>query len=174
MYDGNLKTMSGRPALQFEQSLAHPLSRVWQAVSTPSELEQWFPAALSWEPATGELLEAFGMQGKILEVEEPTRLAWEFNGDFYSFDLTEQAAGTTLTFTYVFDADAPVAQTAAGWDTYLQKLEALLAGQPLSDKVAFANWDRPHEHYAAKFNVDPTPGRQFWEQLKESLDLKQE
>lgn len=174
MYDGILKTISGRPALQFVLRLVHPLPRVWQAVSTPRELEQWFPAAIPWEPAPGELLEAFGMHGKILEVEDPTRLAWEFNDDFYSFDLTESTDGTTLTFTYVFGPDAPVAQTAAGWDTYLQKLEALLAGQPLSDKAAFANWDRTHEHYAAKFNVDPTPGRQFWAQRKESLDLDNE
>lgn len=171
MRDGILETIEGRPALHFERELDHPVERVWQAVSTPSELEQWFPMAAPWEPTTGEKLEVSGMYGRVLEVNAPVRLAWEFNADFYSFTLTETQGTTTLTFLHVFDLAVPTAQTAAGWDTYLQKLEALLAGQPLSDKQAFGQWDTLHEYYATEFGVDPTPGRKFWAQLQQSLGL---
>lgn len=171
MRDGILETIEGRPALQFERDLSYPIQRVWRAVSTPAELERWFPAVVQWEPETGEKIASHGMYGRVLDVEAPVRLAWEFNADFYSFNLAEARVGTNLMFIHVFDLAVPTAQTAAGWDTYLQKLEALLAGRALSDKEAFAHWDSLHEYYAAEFGEDPTPGRQFWEKLRRSLDL---
>lgn len=171
MRDGILETIEGRTALRFVRELSYPVDRVWRAVSTPSQLEQWFPVAVEWDPVSGERLEAFGMYGRVLEVNAPVRLAWEFNADFYSFNLTERADGTKLTFVHVFDVTVPIAQTAAGWDTYLDKLEALLAGWPLSDNEAFAHWDSLHEYYATEFGVNPAPGRRFWEKLRESLDL---
>lgn len=171
MRDGILETVEGRRALRFERELFYPIQRVWQAVSRPSELEQWFPTVAQWEPTAGERIASHGMYGRVLEAEAPARLAWEFNADFYSFTLTETPAGTRLAFSHVFDLTVPAAQTAAGWDTYLQKLEALLAGRSLSDKEAFAQWDSLHEYYAVEFGEDPTPGRQFWEKLRRSLDL---
>ena len=48
--DGVLETIDGRPALRFLRQLPHSIERVWRAVSTPAELEQWFPAALEWGP----------------------------------------------------------------------------------------------------------------------------
>jgi predicted nucleic acid-binding Zn ribbon protein len=33
--DGTLETVDGRPALRFERVLAHPVERVWRAVSVP-------------------------------------------------------------------------------------------------------------------------------------------
>lgn len=171
MKDGKLETVEGRPALRFERQYGHPVKRVWQAVSTPEQLEHWFPAAVQWQPVVGEKIDAHGMHGKILEVEPPNRLAWEFNADFYSFVLAESAQATSLTFLHVFDLAVPVAQTAAGWDVYLDKLDALLAGQPANDKAAFADWGSLHEYYATEFGDDPTPGRRFWAQLQETLGL---
>lgn len=141
MKDGKLETFEGRPALRFERYYAHPVDRVWQAVSVPEQLEHWFPAAVQWQPVVGEKIDAHGMHGKVLIVEPPNALAWEFNADFYSFELAETTQATNLTFLHVFDLAVPTAQTAAGWDVYLAKLDALLAGQPVSDKTAFADWD---------------------------------
>lgn len=171
MKDGKLETFEGRPALRFERYYAHPVDRVWQAVSVPEQLEHWFPAAVQWQPVVGEKIDAHGMHGKVLIVEPPNALAWEFNADFYSFELAETTQATNLTFLHVFDLAVPTAQTAAGWDVYLAKLAALLAGQPVSDKTAFADWDSLHEYYAAEFGADPTPGRRFWAQLQDTLGL---
>lgn len=172
MIDGTLEAHEGRPALRFERRLSHSVDRVWQAVSAPSELEQWFPAAAEWTPAVGEKLEAYGMTGEVLEVEAPHRLAWEFNGDFYSFELVAVRDGCQLTFIYVFDEGTPTAQTAAGWQTSLNRLDAMLAGETLSEQEAHADWGAIHERYAERFGVDPAPGREFWKQLKDSLGLK--
>lgn len=170
--DGSLETVDGRPALRFVRELPHSQERVWQTVSTPSELEQWFPAAVAWSPAAGERLEAYGMTGEVLEAEAPTLLAWTFNGDSYRFELEGDERSCRLTFLHVFgDPDTPAAQTAAGWHTYMDRLEHLLAGAPLSEEEAHAGWGELHEHYAQLLDADPAPGREFWERLKAQLNL---
>jgi uncharacterized protein YndB with AHSA1/START domain len=164
--DGTLETLDGRPALRFERVLAHPVERVWRAVSVPAELERWFPAAADWTPAVGEVFEAGGMTGEVTVVDPPHRLAWTFAGDQYAFDLTEQDGGCRLVFTHVFDDRSAAAQTAAGWDAYLSRLEPHLAGGYLSEEEAHEPWGQVHERYAERFGIDPEPGRRFLAQLR--------
>ena len=166
MTDGTLETIDGRPALRFERVLAHPIEGVWRAVSVPGELEQWFPAAADWTPAVGEVFEAGGMQGEVTEATPPHRLAWTFGGDSYAFDLAERDGVCLLVFTHVFDDRAIAAQTAAGWDAYLSRLAPHLAGGQLSETESHGGWADVHERYAARFAVDPEPGRRFAAQLR--------
>jgi uncharacterized protein YndB with AHSA1/START domain len=161
MMDGTLETIDGRPALRFERRLPHSVERVWRAVSEPAELERWFPAAAEWTPAAGETFEAGGMTGEVTEVDAPHRLAWTFNAERYSFELSDHDGGCLLVFTHVFDDRALAAQTATGWETYLARLEPHLAGGSLSEEEAHEPWEEIHERYAERFAVDPTPGRRF-------------
>jgi uncharacterized protein YndB with AHSA1/START domain len=165
MTDGTLETIDGRPALRFERALAHPVERVWRAISEPAELERWFPAAAEWTPRAGEVFEAYGGTGEVIEVAAPHRLAWTYGGDRFSFELTDQDGGCRLVFLHVFDDRTLAAQTAAGWETYLSRLEPHLAGGYLSETEAHESWGEVHERYAERFGVDPTPGRQFLESL---------
>ncbi len=159
MIDGTLETIDGRPALRFERVLAHPIERVWRAVSVPAELEQWFPAAVAWIPAVGETIETGGMTGEVTEVEPPHRLAWTFAGDGYLFELTEQGDGCRLVFIHVFTDRSAAAQFAAGWYAYLSRLEPQLQGAAQSEHDAHQQWSEVHEQYAKRFQVDPEPGR---------------
>jgi uncharacterized protein YndB with AHSA1/START domain len=93
MTDGTLETIDGRPALRFDRTLAHSVERVWRAITEPTELERWFPAAADWTPATGETFEAYGATGEVTEVDAPHRLAWTFGGERYSFELAAQEGG---------------------------------------------------------------------------------
>jgi uncharacterized protein YndB with AHSA1/START domain len=161
MMNGTLETINGRPALRFERQLAHPVERVWRAVSVPSELERWFPAAVEWTPAAGETLEAGGMTGEVTEADPPNRLAWTFNGEDYSFDLAARESGCLLVFTHAFDDRALAAQTATGWEAYFSRLEPHLAGDFLSEEEAHEPWEGVHERYAEAFELDPEPGRRF-------------
>jgi uncharacterized protein YndB with AHSA1/START domain len=161
MTDGTLETIDGRPALRFERVLAHPVERVWRAISEPAELGRWFPAAADWTPGPGETFEAYGGTGEVTEVDPPHRLAWTYGGDGFSFELASHEGGCRLVFVHVFDDRSLAAQTAAGWETYLSRLEPHLAGGHLSEEEAHQQWGDVHERYAERFGIDPTPGRQF-------------
>lgn len=141
MSDGTLETMDGRPALRFELHRAHSVERVWRAVSEPAELERWFPAAAEWTPAAGETFEAGGMTGEVVEAHAPHRLAWTFNGEQYSFELSAHEGGTVLVFTHIFGDRTRAAQIAAGWDSYFSRLEPHLDGGFLSEGEAHGSWE---------------------------------
>ena len=166
MTDGTLETIDGRPALRFERTLVHSVERVWRAVSEPAELERWFPAAADWTPAKGETFEAYGATGEVTEVEAPHRLAWSFGDERYRFELADHDDGCLLIFTHVFEDRGISAQTAAGWETYLTRLDAHLEGGHLTEEKAHEPWEEVHERYAERFGVDPTPGRRFWAEYR--------
>lgn len=167
---GTLETIDGHSALRFECTLAHPVDRVWRAVSVPAELERWFPAAADWTPATGETFEAGGATGEVTEVEPPRRLAWTYAGELHSFDLAPHGNGCRLIFTHVIGDRTLAAQTATGWETYLSRLGPHLDGGNLSEGEAHEPWEEIHERYAERFGVDPTPGRKFAAALRTGQD----
>ncbi len=51
--NGSLHTADGRSVLRFERRLAHPVEKVWRAITEPAELAAWFPAQLVGERAPG-------------------------------------------------------------------------------------------------------------------------
>jgi uncharacterized protein YndB with AHSA1/START domain len=157
----DLQTIDGRAALRFERHLAHPVERVWRAVSEPAELGRWLPAAADWTPALGEVFELGGQKGQITELEPPHVIAWTFGADLFRFALRAEGEGCALVFTHVFDDPTPAAQAAAGWECYFDRLDARLAGQVLSEERAHQPVGERHERYAARFGLDPAPGRAF-------------
>jgi uncharacterized protein YndB with AHSA1/START domain len=162
MIDGTLETIDGRPALRFERLMAHPIERVWRAVTEPAELAQWFVAPVSWTPALGETFGGGGASGEITALEAPRLLAWSWANERYAFELTPDGDGCRLVFTHVFDARyGPAAQHAAGWETYLDRLAAMLGGGALSEEDAHGPIGELHEIYAARFGQDPAPGRKM-------------
>lgn len=54
-----------------------------------------------------------------------------------------------LVFTHAFDDRCKAARDAAGWDRCFVRLEALLGGEPMSDKESLEGWSEVHERYAA-------------------------
>ncbi|MGX1810933.1 SRPBCC domain-containing protein [Nocardia sp. NPDC055321] len=157
---GTYEIIDGHPTLRFERSLPYPAERVWQAVSVPAELEQFFPGAAPWTPEKGEVIDLGGMTLEVTEVDAPHRLAWDFDGQSQSFELVAEPDGCRLTFTTTVTG-LPVAQTATGWQTYLSRLEPHLAGGFLSDSDAHKPWREIHESYAERFGLDPEPGRRW-------------
>lgn len=160
--NATLHTVNGRPMLRFQRHVPYPVERVWQAVIVPAELERWFPAAADWKPEAGELFEAGGQTGEITELTAPHLIAWTFAGSQYRIELQADADGCLLTFTYTFDDRPAAAQWAAGWDTYLNRLEPHLAGGFLSEEAAHEGFVERNDHYAERFGLDPEIGREFW------------
>jgi uncharacterized protein YndB with AHSA1/START domain len=156
MRTGTQQIVDGRPALRFERRLPHSVERVWRAVTEPSELARWFVVAeVPWTPAAGEEFEAGGDTGRIESVEPPHLLAWTWGVERYSFELRPDGDGCVLVFTHVFNPElGPSWQHAAGWETYLVRLDAHLAGGFLSEEDAHAGIDDLIKAYREAFEPD--------------------
>ena len=74
----------------------------------------------------------------------------------YRFELHPEGDGCVLVFTHAFDPRlGPAAQHAAGWETYLNRLDAHLAGAFLSEEAAHEAFPALRERYAEAFGVEP-------------------
>jgi uncharacterized protein YndB with AHSA1/START domain len=157
--NGTLETVDNRPALRFERRLDHSVGRVWRAISEPDELARWFLTRPGWKPEAGEVFEAAGQSGEVTEVDPPRALEWTWGGEEFRFELEPDGDGCLLAFTHVFDDRSLGAQHAAGWEAYLSRLDAHLAGGFISEMEAHEPVPELHERYAERFGLDPEVGR---------------
>lgn len=156
MMTGSQQIVDGRPALRFERRLEHSVERVWRAVTQPAELARWFVSEVPWTPEAGELFEAEGEAGRITAFEPPRRFAWSWGVERYSFELRPDGDSCILVFTHVFDPRlGPDWQHAAGWETYLNRLDAHLAGGFLSEEEAHQRFDDIATRYRETFRPGP-------------------
>jgi len=148
-------TEDGRPAVRFHRRLAHPIERVWRAVSEPDELGRWFPAAVHGDLRAGadlqfEMAAGPTLAGRVLALEPPRLLEFSWGDDRIRIELLRLEDGLThLSFTHVLSEDeSALARTAAGWHVCLDGLEQILDGT--LDRVQLGRtgaWDAAYEAY---------------------------
>lgn len=161
--DGVLEEAGTQLVVRFQRHLAHPVARVWAALTDPAELIGW------WGDTEVELVEGgrFNvrwlntdeegngavMQGTITRL-EPQRLL-EISGDIHGvllWALRPEAGGTHLTFSSTLELpDEYRMMVLAGWHYHLDSLAETLAGQP-ADLASLSNgrWVPIHEAYVAR------------------------
>jgi uncharacterized protein YndB with AHSA1/START domain len=147
---GTLEIVDGRRALRFERRLAHPVERVWRAVTEPAELARWFVAEVAWTPTAGETFEAYGERGRITVVDPPRRLAWTWGVERYSFELTPDGDGTVLVFTQLLSHQSVAARNGAGWHHCLVALDDLL-GAGTADDI---DWQQVYQDYLERIGPE--------------------
>ncbi|MFV0533753.1 MAG: SRPBCC family protein [Cumulibacter sp.] len=125
------------PALLLERRLPHAAARVWQAITQPEELGQWFPCRVELEPREGGRI-SFHFDGEepevllVTEFDPPHALAYEWSGERLRWTVEPDGEGSILRLSNtVIDPDW-MPRTAAGWDTCFEDLLALLAGEPVT------------------------------------------
>jgi uncharacterized protein YndB with AHSA1/START domain len=152
MTNAELLDDRGRPAVRLERHLPDPPDVVWQALTQPEQLRAWFPcevtlrggrwaigAAITFEfPAHMRLT----YTGKVLEVDEPTSLAFTWGPSTLRFQLSPEGDGTRLVLIDELPQDA-AARNAAGWERCLDRLAGI---EPTRD-----GWQPLFEQYAAAF-----------------------
>ena len=116
--DGNTGT------IRFERLLAHPVDRVWEAVTTPEGLSDWwlpFPAKITVDLAVGGLISFAAselgdapMTCEILELDAPYRLVHtHFDpSTTLTWELSAEGAGCRLRLTQTPRTSTP--RSAAG------------------------------------------------------------
>jgi uncharacterized protein YndB with AHSA1/START domain len=129
--------------------IAAPRERVWQAVTQPEQLAQWFAPGSPWEvpaldkgapvafhlhpSAHNALTEPYTMRAVIAVVDPPRQLSleWEAESGFppLTFLLAEENGGTRVTITQSLEATAGPSEENEGYTLSLENLKALVEGE---------------------------------------------
>lgn len=148
-----LMTDRTRPAVRLERWLPDPPPVVWLALTESEQLRSWFPCDVIvegglWEvgaaitfPFPPEVIDVT-LTGKVLEVDEPSVLAFSWGDEVLRFELTPQDHGTLLVLIDELPPGA-AARNAAGWDVCLDRLAGL---NPARD-----TWRSRFDVYSAAF-----------------------
>lgn len=142
-------------AVVFDRHHATDASDLWEACTDPGRLARWFA------PVSGDLREggtftihfddADTPRCRVVACEAPTRLVWEWPvgevATVVTVEVTPDADGARLVLRHARLGRAQVAGYAAGWDTYVRRLDADLAGGELPDWDA--TWSALHHRYAS-------------------------
>lgn len=146
-----------RPAILVARRLDHPAQRVWEAITVPGLLAQWFPSEAEFELRPGGTVtfdpDGEAYDGQVLTAEPPHRLEFTWEADRLEFTLAGAGDGRTtdLTLVHAFDDLAGAAIFATGWEGCLAGLADVLAGREPADpgrRVA------RHEELVALFGLD--------------------
>ncbi len=151
----------GQSILRFTRRLAHPVDRVWKALTSEAELIQWWGEAavdlteggtftLRWRN-TDEQGNTAVMHATITGLDPPRLL--ELTGDLHGvlrWELRPEPGGTLLTFSSTLDLPAAYrTKVLAGWHWHLDALAGALDGRP-ADLAGVTGWDQVHAGYLAK------------------------
>jgi uncharacterized protein YndB with AHSA1/START domain len=158
--NGSLHTIGGRNVLRFERRLAHPVEKVWRAVTDPAEMAYWFPAIVEMDFRVGGRIafafpggEMDATEGSITELDPPHVFAFSWNGDPLRMELRPDGEGSVLTFTHTFD-DRPMAGSfATGWETCLGALEKILSGPATEGMIRPERYAERHDGYVTAFGL---------------------
>jgi uncharacterized protein YndB with AHSA1/START domain len=163
--DGTLETRDGRHVMRYERRLAHPIDRVWAALTQPTELRGWLADAdielveggrvqLRWLNTDDEGNSAVA-DGTVTALDAPRLL--ELDTDPHGilrWELREGDGGTALTFTVSVPAPNEAVDLArAGWHIHLEHLADALDGRPV-DWPAWRTghrprWEQIHRSYGS-------------------------
>lgn len=161
--DGVLEQAGERQVVRFRRRLAHPIERVWAALTEPAELRAWLGEV------EVELVEGGRFTVRWLNADErgnravyhatitrlePPRLL-ETSGDIHGvlrWELRPEGDGTLLTFSSTLELPEEFGtRVLAGWHYHLDALADALGGQPADlASLSGGRWARIHDGYLAR------------------------
>ena len=165
---GTLHTRTdGRFELRFERRLAHPVEKVWRALTDPEHLRAWFPASVDLDLTPGAKLrfelvpeaqarlgisdDDMTSYGEMTTVDPPRLLEYTWSGEILRWELEATADGCRLRFTDVFDDRAVAADDGAGWHVALEALSSALDDRDVDRLALFDRADEMSKTYACGF-----------------------
>ena len=122
--------------LVFEETLAHPVEAVWEALTNREAISDWLMNAPGFEPVVGtrfrlkteHLAQGGWVKAEVIELDPPRRMVWAWSVDdspptTVTFELTPEAGGTQLRLTHEGEIHAGAGRLIrAGWP---EKIDAL-------------------------------------------------
>jgi uncharacterized protein YndB with AHSA1/START domain len=167
-YDGTIERTADGGVIRFERHLAYPIRDVWDAITNPERLAEWwlpFDADITVDLREGGLMvmsatgdEPVTITCTITRVEPPMLLEHTHvdPGSLMRWELESVEAGCVLRLShFVPDADVAIGNCyVVGLHASLGRLEPCLSGNPIA-----WDWDdfaESQTHYAG-IGLAPTP-----------------
>lgn len=154
---GTYQQVDGRPVVRFERTFPHAVPRVWDAITDPARLAQWFPTTVEFAELSpgGAITFRFAedrfpaVHGEFTEVDPPRRLVFTWGEDVLTFELDEREGGAAcrLAFSVVLDSADKAARDAAGWDDCLDMLGMVAAGATPERPWKPESWQTRYDEY---------------------------
>lgn len=150
----------GRPLLRLEHRYAHPVRRVWQALTDGAEHARWFGVRIEIEPVVGGVIRFWfceqPTEGRVLEAQPPRLLVHTGRGDVFRWGLAPDADGCVLVLLDTVDEPAHLPWSAAGFHSALDLLELHLdGGEPDTADQGDDTWfDKRVAHYTRILRPD--------------------
>jgi uncharacterized protein YndB with AHSA1/START domain len=157
-----LRDHDDRAMLRLERRLAHPIKKVWRAVTTPEEMVHWFPAALEYDQRVGAPITfsfpheaAESSNGQVVELDPPHVFAFLWDEELMRIELTPDGPNACfLVFTHIFDDRPGAASFATGWSVCLDALRMVLDGAPVQVSGGWDGMHDQHETFIAEFGLN--------------------
>ncbi len=154
-------TLEGEHAtIAFERRYGHPIDVVWDALTNPEHLAQWYMTKARLDARPGGTIDyvsgisQFHVTGKILTWDPPRVFEHEWNVDprqylpkgersVVRWELTPDGDGTILRITHRHLTDQTAKGFIAGTHAFLDRLEDQLDEKPLTNWVQRVDELRP-------------------------------
>lgn len=126
---------TGRQVMRLERNLDHPVERVWEAITDPDQLGQWYPLSVeTLELQVGGKVafddgEGTIYQGEIRELDPPGVFSFSEEDDLVHIELQPDGDECLMIFTHVFDDPAMAEGNEMGWNECLGQLKTILNRQ---------------------------------------------
>ncbi|MFD3401798.1 SRPBCC family protein [Kribbella sp. NPDC058693] len=155
-----LSSENGRTVLRMRRDLRHPAEKVWRAITEPSQLAGWFPAAVeldlrldgpvkfTFEQDPGAPVDEQS-SGVIRAYEPPHLIEYTWGEEVLRWELQPTADGCTLHLTATYDDRPGSASFAGGWTLCLDALDRILG-----NTVPERDYRELHEHFIKAFGLD--------------------
>jgi uncharacterized protein YndB with AHSA1/START domain len=161
MPDGTLEKINGGARLRFERSFAHPVERVWDAITRPEQLAEWFlpfEAEIELDLVEGGSYvmrmadpDSTVLSYTVLRVEPPRVFEHTAMDDgVFRWELEPDGDGCRLVLTQTMSSYDRAVENhyASGMHYSLERLELALDGTPVD--WSWPRWEEHRDRYAAK------------------------
>jgi uncharacterized protein YndB with AHSA1/START domain len=152
-----INEIEGGYIVQLKRRFDHPVEKVWEAITQPEKIKEWF-AEIEMDYELGGRMEIHftnsagnSKVGKIIEIKEPKlfEYIWDIDlNEMLTFELKPTDEATELTLTHIIHDPQHMPSIIGGWESHFDMLEAALDGKPIG--FPWNKWESIKNEYSEK------------------------
>ena len=137
--NNSLARINEEYCIEIEREYAHPVSRVWDAVTTSDGISSWMKYEATVERRIGgrifvDFKSEGNLEGVVCEWAPERVFAYTWGLSVLKWELEPRESGTRLRFTNSYVTPDILMGFAAGWHAFIDHLGPYLAGTTVADR----------------------------------------